>query len=322
MFLAAKKHTIRQTSRQNQEKSVSHLWKTARSPTTIIRSPGFSVSCKGGFALEGVTLPSSDSFWDAYYPPNGWNCRCHAVQVRRSKYTATDHEEALRLGQQATAKDTRGIFRFNSGKERKTFPDYNPYTIQRCRDCDIAKGKMKLAQPVDNEVCGACRMIREFKYAKEYIEDKVFKKRLLISTSADKKDLKGNIRVARSLLSSFPEMSIKIRPHKLEKGIKNAEYDINGTLADRKAIKSEKGIASGFKKGKAQGCKIIVIDLDESMKRLNENRLATHLLWRKGDFENGLIEQCYVVFNGKSIVIDRNMLDKHDVCNALRKLKQ
>ena len=76
--------------------------------------------------------------------------------MRRSKYTATDHEEALRLGQQATAKDTRGIFRFNSGKERKTFPDYNPYTIQRCRDCDIAKGKMKLARPVDNEVCGAC----------------------------------------------------------------------------------------------------------------------------------------------------------------------
>ena len=55
MFLAAKKHTIRQTSRQNQEKSVSHLWKTARSPTTIIRSPGFSVSCKGVFAIDGLT---------------------------------------------------------------------------------------------------------------------------------------------------------------------------------------------------------------------------------------------------------------------------
>ena len=55
MFLAAKKHTIRQTSKQNQEKSVSHLWKTARSPTTIIRSPGFSVSCKGVFAIYGLT---------------------------------------------------------------------------------------------------------------------------------------------------------------------------------------------------------------------------------------------------------------------------
>ena len=30
-------------------------WKTARSPTTIIRSPGFSVSCKGVFAIDGLT---------------------------------------------------------------------------------------------------------------------------------------------------------------------------------------------------------------------------------------------------------------------------
>ena len=30
-------------------------WKKARSPTTIIRSPGFSVSCKGVFAIYGLT---------------------------------------------------------------------------------------------------------------------------------------------------------------------------------------------------------------------------------------------------------------------------
>ena len=27
-------------------------------------------------SLNGVTLPPSDTFWDEYYPPNGWNCRC------------------------------------------------------------------------------------------------------------------------------------------------------------------------------------------------------------------------------------------------------
>ena len=68
--------------------------------------------------------------------------------------------EAVRRAVQATAKDTKGIFRFNPGKQRKTFPDYNPYTISRCRDCDIAKGKMKLSRPVHNEVCDACQCIR------------------------------------------------------------------------------------------------------------------------------------------------------------------
>ena len=35
--------------------SARSVGKTARSPTTIIRSLGFSVSCKGGFAIDGLT---------------------------------------------------------------------------------------------------------------------------------------------------------------------------------------------------------------------------------------------------------------------------
>lgn len=112
-------------------------------------------------ALDRVTLPMSDPFWEEYYPPNGWNCRCTVVQVRKSKYPVTPHDEAMALGAEATGKDTKGIFRFNPGIEQKTFPDYNPYTIRRCRDCDIAKGKLKLAFIPDNEVCAACKLVRQ-----------------------------------------------------------------------------------------------------------------------------------------------------------------
>ena len=111
-------------------------------------------------ALHGVTLPPSDPFWEEYYPPNGWNCRCTVVQVRKSKYPVTPHDEAMALGEEATGKDTKGIFHFNPGIEQKTFPDYNPYTIKRCRDCDIAKGKLDLAFIPENELCAACRIIR------------------------------------------------------------------------------------------------------------------------------------------------------------------
>ena len=115
-------------------------------------------------ALNGVTLPPSDPFWEEYYPPNGWNCRCTVVQVRRSKYPATPHDEAMALGEEALQRDTKGIFHFNPGKEYKTVPDYNPYTIRRCRDCDIAKGKIKLARFVpENELCQACLILHRLR---------------------------------------------------------------------------------------------------------------------------------------------------------------
>lgn len=112
-------------------------------------------------ALHGVTLPITDPFWEEYYPPNGWNCRCTVVQVRKSKYPATPHDEAMALGEEALQRDSKGIFHFNAGKEQKTVPDYNPYTIRKCRDCDVAKGKLKLAFVPDNELCAACKLLHK-----------------------------------------------------------------------------------------------------------------------------------------------------------------
>lgn len=114
-------------------------------------------------ALDRVTLPLSDSFWEEFYPPNGWNCRCTVVQVRKSKYPETSHDEAMRLGDEALQRDTKGVFRFNAGKEGKSVPDYNPYTIRRCSTCPIAKGDKgrKLAFVPDNEVCQACAIFHE-----------------------------------------------------------------------------------------------------------------------------------------------------------------
>lgn len=115
-------------------------------------------------ALDRVTLPPSDSFWEEFYPPNGWNCRCTVVQVRKSKYPTTSHDEAMRLGDEALQRDTKGIFRFNAGREGKSVPDYNPYTIRKCSTCPIAKGGKtgSLAAFIpDNEVCKACMLVRQ-----------------------------------------------------------------------------------------------------------------------------------------------------------------
>lgn len=78
-------------------------------------------------ALDGTTLPVNDSFWDSYLPPLDWNCRCTTVQVLKDKYPLSDSKEAIAKGNTATAKPKQKIFRFNSGKTMRIFPDKHPY---------------------------------------------------------------------------------------------------------------------------------------------------------------------------------------------------
>lgn len=82
--------------------------------------------------LHNKTLPPSDPFWDQYYPPNGWGCRCDAVQVRKMKYERSDPAQAAKDGYEATRQvsgnvDKGAIFRFNPGKSRQLFPPKHPY---------------------------------------------------------------------------------------------------------------------------------------------------------------------------------------------------
>ena len=100
---------------------------------------------------------------ESYIVPVGiaHNCRCTVVQVRKQKYPATEHAEAMSRGEEAMNGERYNIFRFNSGKQGKTMPDYNPYTIKRCNDCDVAKGKLKLGFVPDYQLCQGCIMIRK-----------------------------------------------------------------------------------------------------------------------------------------------------------------
>lgn len=84
-------------------------------------------------ALHNTTLPADDSFWMLYYPPNGWRCRCTAVEVLKSKYELSDSKKAIEQGEKATSqvgkdgKNKLEIFRFNPGMEQKVFPPKHPY---------------------------------------------------------------------------------------------------------------------------------------------------------------------------------------------------
>jgi len=83
--------------------------------------------------LANITLPAKSKFWDKYYPPNGWRCRCTAAQVRKSKFEITDEKDAIKKGEKALTnldkdgKNRLEIFKFNPGKDKVAFPPHHPY---------------------------------------------------------------------------------------------------------------------------------------------------------------------------------------------------
>lgn len=97
-------------------------------------------------ALDEITLPKDDPFWASYYPPNGWRCRCVAVEVLKDKYEVSDSDKAVNAGDKATSeigkdgKNKLEIFRFNPGAQKVVFPPAHPY------------GKVKGAKTVKDDL--------------------------------------------------------------------------------------------------------------------------------------------------------------------------
>ena len=140
---------------------------------------------------------------------------------------------------------------------------------------------------------------------KDFVIDKVYGDRLLISKRADPSELDENIRVARVLLGCFDDMSIRINEHLLVFGHKNPEYTINEKLGDRKGVESENGIKSAFRKAKEQGCQTVVLDFDmhKANTILKTKKIASGIYGRHKDFTSDSISECYVVHNSKAIVV-------------------
>ena len=281
--------------------------------------------------LNGVTLPQSDSFWDTYYPPNGWNCRCTVVQVLKDEYEQTPHDEAMQRGSRAMANEkTAKMFAFNPGKQEQTFPDYNPYTISKCAACD--KRNLSLAfrgGATDSELCSACQFLVECRKDNGYYLDPKAGERLKISYHADVDELNDNISAARDLLTSIPSSVVEIRPHSNVPGVKNPEYLINGVIADRKGVEGYDGIISGFRSAITQGCHAVYIDLDAHLSSmpLNVSRLTSKIYGRHADFEKGIMESCFVRYHGKVVEIPKTVFSKNTtqtkegIADILEKIK-
>lgn len=118
--------------------------------------------------LNGICLPKNDPFWQEFYPPNGWRCRCIAVEVLAREKTLSDSKKAILEGEKATTqiskngKNKLAMFRFNAGAEQKLFPPNNSYIPKYCKN-----GKTTLTNAahiflsLEDERCKALEIIEK-----------------------------------------------------------------------------------------------------------------------------------------------------------------
>lgn len=108
--------------------------------------------------LDRTVKPVHDKFWDVYYPPNGWNCRCTVLQVSGEKNT-TKKEILERIKEENVERRKEGlkpmdknldvpkIFQFNAGKSKIIFSPDHPYFDVAKKDKAFAKTNFGLPLP-------------------------------------------------------------------------------------------------------------------------------------------------------------------------------
>ena len=72
--------------------------------------------------INGARYPKGHSFWNRYFPPNGWNCRCFTVNHdEETKGKVIKNPPEFGTPQMPKA------FDINPGKEKIIFPNSHPY---------------------------------------------------------------------------------------------------------------------------------------------------------------------------------------------------
>jgi SPP1 gp7 family putative phage head morphogenesis protein len=231
--------------------------------------------------LDEITKPVDDAFWDKWYPPNGWHCRCYVTQTDGEVTPGTPK-----------GNPTPG-FHGNVGKDSMVFnEDEHPYFIFPAEDTKKIKASfedLKLSTPDYNVV---------------YTNKKAT---LAVSTWADPKDLEANLKSAKIIVDELV-INVKIRPHSDIHGVKNPEYLIEGKIGDLKEPEGYKGIKTSVKASVDQKCTVTVIDFTKHFEKLYPNQVEGRL---KNYFKHKIeIEEIILIYDKKVLYLKKKDLIK------------
>ena len=100
-------------------------------------------------ALNGVIKRYDDDFWDKYYPPNGWGCRCEVIQLPGKNHKETPDMDLKHC-------KVAPMFQVNVGKKGVIFPKGHPYFMGQCATNSCPLKSRKLADGTLTAQCQGC----------------------------------------------------------------------------------------------------------------------------------------------------------------------
>lgn len=216
--------------------------------------------------LDGVIKPKTDPWWSIHYPPNGWGCRCEAIEVPNGLGRVTPDDRVPVI-------DIPKMFRTNLANSGLLFPKDHPYYN------GIPKSELRKAIAWLNP---------KNTYQSVVIDDY----EIDIHPLHGQKELDSNINASHALLQHDPDAKIKLLPILNEQDEKvkskfypkeylkkhprkNADAIYNGTPIEFEVPSgSKKSIQWAISNGKKQADKVIIylndnIDFKEAVRVAN-----------------------------------------------------
>jgi SPP1 gp7 family putative phage head morphogenesis protein len=258
-------------------------------------------------ALDGIIRPINHPFWDTYFAPNGWRCRCYVRQTDKKPN-----------GTNVPTPDDKTVpkyFRYNPGKTATALPDKHPYYSM------LSELGIKRNVPDNVREFAKLEKVKSYKNGSE----------IYVSPFHDIGEfdkLTQNLSAARVIAHKYPKSKIELLPTYGER--KSPEYIINGVIGDRYESKGAQSIAHAFKhKYKKTGQlrdydeSFLVFDfLDNNLNREDIEAVGNKL---NGEFKSSTAgrkknDHTYFLYKDRSAKISRGMNLESEIIPLLIKL--
>lgn len=264
---------------------MAHLWGQFQKqkhlfPNLVYRTVGDGRVRPEHAALNGIIKTIDDPFWQTYYPPNGWRCRC-TVMNTAEKASEGEFED----------KSIKPEFHGNTALDEEILTSKGSFfkLLNKDHKAKINAELLKYNAPLEIAYHG-----------KDY-------KKVFVSPFADDKDLIPNVETAMVIVDKL-RTDVKIRAHINLQNHKNPEYEINGKLADRKEVSSYTSIKSNLDTVRKQGNQTIVYDITK-FQNWNAYEITKNLKGKILNFKDkNWLHEIYFVNGNKAISFTKDEL--------------